>query len=127
MEGHWESNSSHVCYVDSLETVCAGKDTCSMKGMILPIFFEENWPVWVRIILYLTGIIYSFLGIFMVADVFMCAIDSITSTTKKVLMGHWFPCAKTRYNRLSLLERTGKLRRSKCLFGKGRETFGISY
>lgn len=62
----------------------------------------------------------------MVADVFMCAIDSITSTTKKVLMDSRFECAKTCYNRLSLLERTGQLRRSKCLFGKGRETFFIS-
>lgn len=102
MEGYWESNHSHVCYIDPLETVCAGKDRCSMKGMLLPMFFEASWPSWVRIVLYLTGIIYSFLGIFMVADgmtvflctfhssmcltllVFMCAIDSITSKTKKV-------------------------------------------
>ena len=86
LEGHWTSNFSHVCYVEARETVCAGKDPCSMKGMLLPLFFEGSWPVWVRIALYLTGIIYSFLGIFMVADVFMCAIDSITSTTKKVCM-----------------------------------------
>ena len=101
MEGHWESNHSHVCYVDPRETVCANKDECSMKGMLLPLFFEASWPVWTRIVLYITGIIYSFLGIFMVADgivfrgtnhspicltilVFMCAIDSITSKTKKV-------------------------------------------
>ena len=69
MEGHWESNHSHVCYVDSMtEMVCADKDPCSMKGMLLPLFFEDSWPVWARIVLYLTGIIYSFLGIFMVAD-----------------------------------------------------------
>ena len=102
MEGHWVTNHSHVCFIDPLETVCANKDQCSMKGMLLPLFFEDSWPVWVRIVLYLTGIIYSFLGIFMVADgtvvfltttlimkcltmlVFMCAIDSITSKTKKV-------------------------------------------
>ena len=68
MEGHWVSNHSHVCYTDPLETVCAWKDRCSMKGMLLPMFFEASWPDWVRIVLYLTGIIYSFLGIFMVAD-----------------------------------------------------------
>ena len=84
MEGHWSSNNSHICYVEPGETVCADQDTCSMKGMMLPLLFEGSWPVWVRISLYTAGIIYSFLGIFMVADVFMCAIDSITSTTKKV-------------------------------------------
>ena len=89
MEGHWVSNHSHVCYIDSLETVCGGQDICSMKGMMLPILFEGNWPVWVRITLYLAGIIYSFLGIFMVADVFMCSIDSITSKTKKVGRADW--------------------------------------
>ena len=30
------------------------------------------------------GLLYSFLGVFIVADIFMCSIDSITSTTKKV-------------------------------------------
>ena len=34
--------------------------------------------------MYLIGLLYSFLGVFIVADIFMCSIDSITSTTKKV-------------------------------------------
>ena len=37
-----------------------------------------------RISLYLAGLLYSFIGVFIVADIFMCSIDSITSTTKKV-------------------------------------------
>ena len=78
MEGSWQSNYSHVCYTDPRETVCANKDPCSMKGMLLPLFFEDSWPVWVRIVLYLTGIIYSFLGIFMVADGSISLYNSIS-------------------------------------------------
>ena len=79
MEGYWESNHSHVCYVDPSETVCANKDECSMKGMLLPLFFEASWPAWTRIVLYLTGIIYSFLGIFMVADGSIALCNALTN------------------------------------------------
>ena len=37
-----------------------------------------------RVSLYLLGLLYTFLAVFMVADIFMCAIDSITTATKKV-------------------------------------------
>ena len=30
------------------------------------------------------GLLYSFIGVFIVADIFMCSIDSISSTTRKV-------------------------------------------
>ena len=58
--------------------------------------FHEYKPLWMdlrfklysslvcRISLYLAGLLYSFIGVFIVADIFMCSIDSITSTTKKV-------------------------------------------
>ena len=39
-----------------------------------------------RILLYFLGLLYSFLAVFMVADIFMCSIDSITSATKRVLV-----------------------------------------
>ena len=39
-----------------------------------------------RIFLYFLGLLYSFLAVFMVADIFMCSIDSITSATKRVLV-----------------------------------------
>ena len=37
-----------------------------------------------RIFLYFIGLLYSFLAVFMVADIFMCSIESITSVKKKV-------------------------------------------
>ena len=58
--------------------------------------FHDYKPLWMdlrfklysslvcRISLYLAGLLYSFIGVFIVADIFMCSIDSITSTTKKV-------------------------------------------
>ena len=57
--------------------------------------FHDYKPLWMdlrfklysslvcRISLYLAGLLYSFIGVFIVADIFMCSIDSITSTTKK--------------------------------------------
>ncbi len=45
-----------------------------------------TWPLWLRISLYLAGLLYSFVAVFIVADIFMCSIDSITSTTKQVMM-----------------------------------------
>ena len=34
--------------------------------------------------MYCIGLLYSFLAIFMVADIFMCSVDCITSTTRTV-------------------------------------------
>ena len=34
--------------------------------------------------LYFAGLIYSFLGVSIVADIFMCAIEKITSKTKRI-------------------------------------------
>ena len=45
-----------------------------------------TWPLWLRIGLYLIGLLYSFVAVFIVADIFMCSIDSITSTTRQVRM-----------------------------------------
>ena len=57
---------------------------CSDDGLILPLFFEETWPKSFRVIIYLVGLLYSFLGVSIVADIFMCAIEKITSKTKKI-------------------------------------------
>ena len=89
LAGGWSGNISHLCYSEefnsSHETVwCRPKDECSQQGMILPLFIEVTWPLWVRITLYLIGLLYSFVAVFIVADIFMCSIDSITSTTRQV-------------------------------------------
>ncbi|KAE9524627.1 hypothetical protein AGLY_014677 [Aphis glycines] len=61
------------------EDICPG-------GLILPILDERLWPIKVRVVVYLFTLLYFLLGISIVADVFMTAIDKITSHTKKVYL-----------------------------------------
>ena len=55
---------------------------CADKGLILPIINEYTWSLGVRIFLYLSGMLWCFLGIAIVADMFMVGIEKITSKTK---------------------------------------------
>lgn len=75
------ANDTHMCYGEVGKDVeyC---DNCHDKGLLLPLFLEVTWPKEVRALLYFVGLIYSFLGVSIVADVFMCAIEKITSKTK---------------------------------------------
>ncbi|XP_078690890.1 sodium/calcium exchanger 2-like isoform X3 [Branchiostoma floridae x Branchiostoma belcheri] len=57
---------------------------CSDKGIILPIFVEATWPIGLRAFLYLFAMLYCFMGVAIIADVFMCSIEVITSKTKKI-------------------------------------------
>lgn len=57
---------------------------CSDKGLILPIINEYTWSKEVRAFLYLAGLLWCFLGVAIIADVFMCAIEKITSKTRKI-------------------------------------------
>ncbi|XP_050432322.1 sodium/calcium exchanger 1 [Adelges cooleyi] len=61
------------------EDVCPG-------GLILPIFDERLWPIKLRVVIYILALMYSLLGISIVTDVFMIAIDKITSHTKKIYL-----------------------------------------
>ena len=63
---------------------CHPMHPCSGKGLILPIFFEDTWPQSFRAVIYFVALLYSFLGVSIVADIFMCAIEKITSKTKKI-------------------------------------------
>jgi len=61
--------------------------------MVLPLFgdAEQRWPSGVRGVLYGAGMIYFFVGVAIVADLFMAAIERITSRRKKVYQedGRW--------------------------------------
>ena len=57
---------------------------CSDRGLILPLISEYTWPIWVRAVLYFTFLLYLFLGIAKIADIFMVSIEQITSVRKKV-------------------------------------------
>ncbi|GAB6025946.1 hypothetical protein CHUAL_011915 [Chamberlinius hualienensis] len=61
-------------------------DNCSDKGLLLPLLEESNWAVPVRAFLYLSGLLYCFMGVAIIADVFMCAIEKITSQTRKIVL-----------------------------------------
>ena len=68
--------SNETCDIDTY--------LCSKKGLILPIINEYTWPKGVRAFLYLAGLLWCFLGVAIIADVFMCAIEKITSKTRKI-------------------------------------------
>merc|ERR1719156_372947 len=55
-------------------------------GIILPLGGdgEQQWPKALRIVLYLLGLLWCFLGVGIVADVFMGAIEAVTSKKKRV-------------------------------------------
>ena len=46
-----------------------------LKGYIFPLIDETNMPLSVRCIIYFIGLVWSFLGVAIVADIFMCAIE----------------------------------------------------
>ena len=84
-------DTNNLCYVKNASDSstdplgeCHPLHPCSDDGLILPIFFEDTWPKSLRVVLYLIGLLYSFLGVSIVADIFMCAIEKITSKTKKI-------------------------------------------
>ena len=66
------------------QNFCGQKHACDSKGLILPLFLEVTWPREARAVLYFVGLLFSFLGVSIVADVFMCAIEKITSKTKLI-------------------------------------------
>jgi len=60
------------------------------KGQWLPagMEWEEQAPPRIRMMMYAAGMVYSFLGISVVADVFMNAIEQVTSVQKCVRVGN---------------------------------------
>jgi solute carrier family 8 (sodium/calcium exchanger) len=65
------------------------------KGIVLPLFgeAEQNWPQGLRAVLYLIGLLWMFLGVAIVADIFMAAIEKVTSAKRRVFnkaKGEWY-------------------------------------
>ncbi|XP_033630178.1 sodium/calcium exchanger 3-like [Asterias rubens] len=54
------------------------------KGLILPLTDESGWSHEFRVFIYLLGLLWSFFAIAIIADVFMVAIEVITSRTQKL-------------------------------------------
>ena len=79
-----QHNSSHLCFTSEGAKTCEAKDVCSQKGILLPLFVEVTWSWEVRVVLYFVGLVYSFVAVNIIADIFMCSIEAITSKTKTV-------------------------------------------
>lgn len=63
-----------------------GDYKCADRGLLLPLFSEYTWPEEVRAFLYFLGLLYCFLGVAIIADIFMGSIEKITSKTRKVYL-----------------------------------------
>jgi solute carrier family 8 (sodium/calcium exchanger) len=62
-------------------------DGCRFEGTIFPIFqgeIDDEWPLFLRAVLYLMGLGWLFLAVAVVSDVFMNGIEKITSAKKRV-------------------------------------------
>ncbi|KAL5018651.1 hypothetical protein ScPMuIL_004373 [Solemya velum] len=57
---------------------------CAEKGTLLPLVSEYTWPKEGRATLYIIGLLWFFLGVSIIADIFMQAIEMITSRTRVV-------------------------------------------
>lgn len=56
------------------------------EGLLLPFLDESGWNIGARSFIYLFALLYCFLGIAIVADVFMCSIEKITSKTRRITL-----------------------------------------
>lgn len=59
-------------------------DSCLSNGLLIPLVYEALALRWVRALGYLALLLYLFLGIAIIADIFMCAIERITSRVKRI-------------------------------------------
>jgi len=53
-------------------------------GLLIPVFDETSWPKGLRIFLYFLALVWSFLGVGIVSDIFMMAIEVITAQEKTI-------------------------------------------
>ena len=60
------------------------KYECSERGLMMPIISEYTWSISARAFFYFIGMLWCFLGVAIIADVFMCSIEKITSKTAKI-------------------------------------------
>ncbi|XP_060559696.1 sodium/calcium exchanger 3-like isoform X3 [Ruditapes philippinarum] len=66
------------------ETVDLNDYLCSTKGLLLPLVSEYTWSTGGRAFIYLLGLLWIFMAVALIADVFMCSIERITSKTTTV-------------------------------------------
>ncbi|CAM9547412.1 unnamed protein product, partial [Chrysoparadoxa australica] len=71
---------------------CGGTSICEVGGggNVLPLFgdAEQGWPMLLRMVLYFFGLMWCFIGVGIVSDVFMAAIEVITAKEKHVRLAN---------------------------------------
>ncbi|CAF4621678.1 unnamed protein product [Rotaria sp. Silwood1] len=60
------------------------KFKCSARGLLLPFGIEACMSIQLRAVLYFIFLLYLFLGIAIIADIFMSSIETITSRRRKI-------------------------------------------
>ncbi|XP_041364760.1 sodium/calcium exchanger 2-like [Gigantopelta aegis] len=66
-----------------IQTIDLYNYTCS-DGLLIPAINEYTWSTGVRAFLYFSGLLWCFLGVAIIADVFMSSIEHITSKTSTI-------------------------------------------
>lgn len=66
------------------ENIDLNNYTCSLGYLLLPAISEYTWNQHARTVLYLVAMLWCFLGVAHLADIFMSAIERITSKTRTV-------------------------------------------
>jgi solute carrier family 8 (sodium/calcium exchanger) len=75
--------SRPFCLVEGVPKVRGGG-----AGLFMPFFHGEiEWPEGLRAVLYFLGLIWCFMGVAIIADVFMGAIEEITAKRKAIVVG----------------------------------------
>lgn len=73
---------------------------CADRGLVLPLISEYTWNPGVRAFLYFIGLLWCFFGVAIVADIFMCSIEKITSHTRKIKVAN--PNSDTGYEEIEV-------------------------
>ncbi|XP_065212113.1 sodium/calcium exchanger Calx-like isoform X2 [Planococcus citri] len=74
-------DSNHSRYPWGPEDICA-------PGLILPLLDERLWSTWFRTLAYFCTLLYFFIGIAIITQIFMTSIDRITSHTRKIYLAN---------------------------------------
>ncbi|XP_028994657.1 sodium/calcium exchanger 3 isoform X2 [Betta splendens] len=83
-----EARTTPSPLLSSSNATCAGNSKCQ-AGIILPIWYPEDPSMGdkiARVIVYFVALIYMFLGVSIIADRFMAAIEVITSQEREIII-----------------------------------------
>lgn len=74
---------------------------CADAGLLMPFVNEYTWSTGARAVIYIVGLLWSFMGVSIIADIFMEAIEMITSKKQKVKVAD--PNSDTGYTEIEIL------------------------